>query len=49
MVHISTGDLLRSEVAAGSEIGNQAKEYMNSGRLVPDELVTNVYNIISLT
>ncbi|KAL7602460.1 hypothetical protein Lser_V15G23853 [Lactuca serriola] len=42
LVHISTGDLLRSEVAAGSEIGNQAKEYMNSGRLVPDELVTNM-------
>ncbi|PWA88253.1 adenylate kinase [Artemisia annua] len=40
LVHISTGDLLRSEVAAGSEIGNQAKEYMNSGRLVPDEVVT---------
>nr|GEV02833.1 adenylate kinase 5, chloroplastic [Tanacetum cinerariifolium] len=40
LVHISTGDLLRTEVAAGSEIGNQAKEYMNSGRLVPDEVVT---------
>ncbi|MFS7981913.1 putative adenylate kinase [Helianthus anomalus] len=42
LVHISTGDLLRSEVAAGSEIGNQAKEYMNSGRLVPDEVVTTM-------
>ncbi|KAK6151647.1 hypothetical protein DH2020_014282 [Rehmannia glutinosa] len=40
VVHISTGDILRAEVAAGTEIGNKAKEYMNSGRLVPDEIVT---------
>lgn len=42
LVYISTGDILRAEVAAGTEIGNQAKEYMNSGRLVPDEIVTAV-------
>ncbi|KAL2481204.1 Adenylate kinase 5 [Abeliophyllum distichum] len=40
LVHVSTGDLLRAEVCAGTEIGNKAKEYMNSGRLVPDEIVT---------
>ncbi|KAL3840708.1 hypothetical protein ACJIZ3_025299 [Penstemon smallii] len=40
VVHISTGDLLRAEVSAGTDIGNKAKEYMNSGRLVPDEIVT---------
>ncbi|CAI9097474.1 OLC1v1033907C1 [Oldenlandia corymbosa var. corymbosa] len=40
LVHVSTGDLLRAEVSAGTEIGNKAKEYMNSGRLVPDEIVT---------
>ncbi|GFY80798.1 adenylate kinase family protein [Actinidia rufa] len=40
LVHISTGDLLRAELSAGTEIGNKAKEYMNSGRLVPDEIVT---------
>ncbi|KAF5197425.1 adenylate kinase, partial [Thalictrum thalictroides] len=40
LVHISTGDLLRAEVSAGTEIGNKAKEYMDSGSLVPDELVT---------
>ncbi|XP_058727594.1 adenylate kinase 5, chloroplastic-like [Vicia villosa] len=40
LVHISTGDLLRQEVAAGTEIGNKAKEFMNAGRLVPDEIVT---------
>lgn len=42
LVHISTGDLLRAEVSAGTDIGNKAKEYMNSGRLVPDEIVTSV-------
>ncbi|EYU31805.1 hypothetical protein MIMGU_mgv1a0039952mg, partial [Erythranthe guttata] len=40
LVHISTGDILRAEVSAGTEIGNKAKEYMSSGRLVPDEIVT---------
>ncbi|XP_051148358.1 adenylate kinase 5, chloroplastic isoform X2 [Andrographis paniculata] len=40
VVHISTGDILRAEVSAGTEIGNVAKEYMNTGRLVPDEIVT---------
>ncbi|KAK6942236.1 hypothetical protein RJ641_027613 [Dillenia turbinata] len=42
LVHISTGDLLRAEVSAGTEIGNKAKEYMNTGRLVPDEIVTEM-------
>ncbi|XP_022867064.1 adenylate kinase 5, chloroplastic [Olea europaea var. sylvestris] len=40
LVHVSTGDLLRAEVSAGTEIGNKAKEYMSSGHLVPDEIVT---------
>ncbi|XP_010542084.1 PREDICTED: adenylate kinase 5, chloroplastic [Tarenaya hassleriana] len=39
LVHISTGDLLRAEVSSGTDIGNQAKGFMNSGRLVPDEIV----------
>nr|VDD54816.1 unnamed protein product [Brassica oleracea] len=39
LVHISTGDLLREEVSSGTEIGNKAKEFMNSGSLVPDEIV----------
>ncbi|XP_050881230.1 adenylate kinase 5, chloroplastic isoform X2 [Lathyrus oleraceus] len=39
LVHISTGDLLRQEVAAGTEIGNKAKEFMNAGGLVPDEIM----------
>jgi len=37
--HISTGDLLRREVEAESELGKEAKRYMDAGDLVPDELV----------
>jgi adenylate kinase family enzyme len=42
LVHISTGDLLRAEVSSGSDIGNKAKEYMDNGMLVPDQVVTDV-------
>ncbi|HII39892.1 MAG TPA: adenylate kinase [Thermoplasmata archaeon] len=36
---ISTGDILRRNVAAGTELGRKAKAFMESGKLVPDELV----------
>ncbi|KAA3453526.1 adenylate kinase, chloroplastic-like [Gossypium australe] len=39
LVHIAAGDLLRAEVAAASENGKLAKEYMEKGELVPDEIV----------
>jgi adenylate kinase len=39
---ISTGDMLRAAVAAGSEIGQEAKGYMDAGELVPDEVVIGV-------
>ncbi len=39
LVHLSTGDLLRSEIAAGTELGLEAKKLMDAGKLVPDEVV----------
>jgi adenylate kinase len=39
LVHLSTGDLLRSEIAAGTELGLEAKKLMDAGILVPDEVV----------
>ena len=37
--HISSGDMLRTAVAAGTELGKQADGFMRAGQLVPDELV----------
>ena len=39
LVHISTGDLLREEVSAQTELGKQAKEIMEKGELVSDQIV----------
>ena len=36
---ISTGNLLREAIAQGTELGRQAQSYMDSGKLVPDELI----------
>lgn len=37
--HVSTGDLLRAQVAAGTDLGRQAQPYMERGDLVPDALI----------
>ena len=39
IVQLSTGDMLRAEVDSGSELGLQAKEIMEAGQLVPDDLI----------
>lgn len=39
LIHLSTGDLLRAEIAAGSALGLEAKKLMDQGILVPDSVV----------
>lgn len=40
--HISTGDVLRSEMKNETELGKIAKDYIEKGQLVPDELIVNM-------
>ena len=40
--HVSTGDLLREQVAQGTELGRQARPYMERGDLVPDQLILDM-------
>jgi adenylate kinase len=40
--HIATGDMLRAEVAQGTPLGERAREYMDDGDLVPDELIVEM-------
>ena len=40
--HISTGDMLREHIARDSALGRQAKEFMDAGQLVPDDLVISM-------
>ena len=40
--HISTGDVLRAEIKAGTELGKTAKGYIDQGQLLPDELIIDI-------
>ena len=40
--HISTGDVLRGEIKAGTELGKTASAYINEGKLVPDSLIVDM-------
>lgn len=42
MLHIATGDILRAEVQAGSELGRKARTFMDRGDLVPDEVMIGI-------
>jgi adenylate kinase len=39
LAHISTGDMLRAQVAQGTELGVRAQKYMSAGELVPDKVI----------
>ena len=40
--HVSTGDIFRANISNGTELGKEAKEYMDQGLLVPDELTVKI-------
>jgi adenylate kinase len=42
LAYIATGDMLRAAVAEGTELGKKAKEYMDRGELVPDDIIIGV-------
>lgn len=42
IAHLSTGDMLRAAIAAGTEVGRRAKAIMDKGDLVPDEVVIGI-------
>ena len=42
IIHLSTGEILRSEMVAESEIGQKAKSYIDNGKLVPDEVLLGI-------
>lgn len=46
LIHLSTGDLLRSQIAAQTELGIVAKSYMDKGFLVPDSIVIDMIRSI---
>ena len=42
LLHLSSGDILRRERAEGTELGTKAREYMDSGALVPDQIIVEM-------
>jgi adenylate kinase len=40
--HLATGDIFRAEIAQGTELGQKAQDYVKSGKLVPDSIVTEM-------
>lgn len=48
LIHLSTGDLLRKEMKAGTPLGNEAKSLIEKGQLVPDEVVVGMISSPSM-
>lgn len=42
LIHLSTGDIFRSNISGGTALGKLAKSYMDKGQLVPDEVTINM-------
>lgn len=40
--HISTGDVLRAEIKAGTDLGHTAQNYISQGQLIPDDLMIQI-------
>lgn len=45
LIHLSTGDILRGELKAESELGLEAKKFMDKGELVPDQVVIGMIEV----
>jgi len=45
LIHLSTGDILRAELAAQTPLGQEAKKYMDKGELVPDKVVIEMIGL----
>ena len=45
IIHLSTGDMLRSEIKDSSEVGRIAKSYIDKGALVPDSVLLDIINL----
>jgi adenylate kinase len=41
-IHVSTGDMLRAAIQAGSPVGLEAKQFMDAGKLVPDDVILGI-------
>ena len=48
LYHISTGEVLRNEIASGSDLGKLADSYISKGNLIPDELMLRILDDILL-
>lgn len=46
LFHISTGDVLRAQIAQGTELGKIADEYISNGKLIPDDLMIDILDSV---